>query len=649
MGRQNDYPPAALEEPTRPSGARARTISIAVLLTAVLFGGAARLASADWGLPYTFHPDEKGFVVWETITTEWRGLVEDDWRPRINTYGPLLYETAIALKWLTFGGPESARAVASRFPDGWRYLLGAFDHGQTTTASYDFRDWFLTLRLFSALLGSLSILLLGLAAWKLEGPRAGAFTAVLAAACVGLLQVSHYFTSDALVVFELAMLVHASALFARGGGLSVSVYAGIAAGMLAATKMPGLAALPAVVLAIGADDPFPTARTREAELGRIVRRTAGALVSPRFLLTLLVGVAVLRVIHPWLFTDPHAYFYDVPQNRSGLWHIRVHLQETEFDFYDWRFTFNDTTPFVYHLTHPLVYALGTPLLVASFVALGVGFFRLRPIDRIAIVVALPTLFLVGNWGVKTIRYVMPMVPGLLLAAGPMLARATERAPGAPFSKHVVRRGLAWLVAGWTVAYGVAFVFMFTEPDSRVAAGHYVAEHAASGDVVVVGPESAYTAPLGTNDDIVGVEAGLRPDVRVRKLFEGRPAGRDLGGHLDRVLADARFLVLDDFYLRRAAHSAIRDKAPEHARFFNALLAGRMGFRRVATFRRRPTLGPLVWNEDEDEILAVSFDHVGVEVWERTGVFQNPLAPPAPALAHVRARETADAGTGYQSW
>jgi hypothetical protein len=450
---------------------------------------------------------------------------------------------------------------------------------------------------------------------------------------VGLLQVSHFFTSDALVVFELAMLVHASALFARGGGLSVSVYAGVAAGLLAATKMPGLAALPAVVLAIGADDPFPTARTREAELGRIVRRTARALVSPRFLLTILVGVAVLRVIHPWLFTDPHAYFYDVPQNRSGLWHIRVHLQETEFDFYDWRFTFNDTTPFLYHLTHPLVYALGAPLLVASFVALGIGFFRLRPIDRIAIVVALPTLFLVGNWGVKTIRYVMPMVPGLLLAAGPMLARATERVKDAPRSRHVVRRVLAWLVVGWTVAYGVAFAWMFTEPDSRVLAGHYVAEHAAPGDIVVVGPESAYTAPLGTNDDIVGVEPGLHPNVRVRKLFEGRPSGRDLGAHLDRVLADARFLVLDDFYLRRAAHPAIREKAPEHATFFDALLSGRTGYRRVATFRRRPTLGPFAWDESDDEILAVSFDHVGVEVWEREGPFVSPLAPPRPVARH----------------
>ncbi len=492
--------------------------------------------------------------------------------------------------------------------------MHAFDH--LGAAAFQWPVYFQVLRLLSGALGTLTILLLALAVWRLEGPRAGAFTAVMTAACVGCLQVSHFYTSDALVVFELALLIHACARLATGGGLGASAYAGLALGLLAATKLPGLVAAPAVVLAIGAHDEFPAGATREIELGRIVRRTARALVSPRFAVVLLVGALVLRIVHPWLFTDTHAYFYDVPRNRSGIWHIREHLQQTEFDFYDWRFTFNDTTPYLYQLTHPLPYALGTPALVCSGAALASGCLRLRPLDRIALVVAVPTLLFVGDWGVKTIRYVMPMVPGLLVALGPLLARWTEPPRRGPRRRRIVRRTLGWLVAGWTLAYGVAFAWMFFQPDSRMAAAHWVGAHAAPRDVVVTGPESAYTIPLGTNEDMVGVEKSFHPDVRIRELFAGNPSTRDLPAHLERTLDGARFLVMDDFYLRRMQHPACAEKAPAHRRFYEDLVAGRTPFRRVAVFRRRPTLGPFAWDESDDEILAVCFDHVGIEIWER---------------------------------
>ena len=59
------YRPPRRERPWLP------TLGIAL---AALLGGGARLATADWGLPYALHVDEKGFVVHEALAAEYRGL-----------------------------------------------------------------------------------------------------------------------------------------------------------------------------------------------------------------------------------------------------------------------------------------------------------------------------------------------------------------------------------------------------------------------------------------------------------------------------------------------------------------------------------------------------------------------------------------------
>ncbi|MFW6050119.1 MAG: hypothetical protein ACODAU_03025 [Myxococcota bacterium] len=588
-----------------------RRIALAVVLACTVAGGAARMGTAGWGLPYQLHVDEKGFVVWEAVYAEWRGLMRGDWRPRINTYGPLVFELVLATKWATMGGIERAREVAAQFQDPAGYLRGAFGH--LGDAPFHWPDLYLRLRLLVGLLGAVAVALLAAAAWRLEGPRAGAWTAAMAASAVGLIQVGHFYTAESLLVVELCMLLHACARLATGGGWGSAVYAGVATGLIAATKVPGLLLLAAVPVALAAPAPSASAaRWRDAarEAGRATLR---ALVSGRFLAVVGVGLAVAALFNPWALFEPQAYFGEVAGNRSGLGVLRTHFTETEFGFYDWRFVYNDTTPFVYHLRRVLPYAIGTPLLLASGVALVSGARRLRPVDRLALAATLPTLLLIGAWGVKTIRYALPMVPGLLLAAGPALARWSV-----PEGTGAVRRLgvplIAWGTAAYTVAYGLAFTLMFTEPDPRVAAARFITERAQPGDVVVVEAEPSYTAPLGHDHDLVGVAPDLRPDVRVRRLWTTRPPPERVDAHVQRRLRAARFVVIGDWYRRRAEHP--RAPAP-HRRFYEALRGGDMAFERVATFRPEPHLGPLRWSEDDAEILAVSFDHMGIEVYERT--------------------------------
>jgi hypothetical protein len=176
----------------------------------------------------------------------------------------------------------------------------------------------------------------------------------------------------------------------------------------------------------------------------------------------------------------------------------------------------------------------------------------------------------------------------------------------------VPRALAVAVALAAAARGVAFSAMFWQDDPRVLAGRWLRAHAQAGDVVVVGPEASYTAPLGTNDEGVGREG--RTDVTVRRLWQGAPA--DVPGHVEAMLRGARFVVVDGFYLRRAMHPEAAWRAPEQARFYRALMSGELGFEVVADFPREPRLGPFRWDESDAEILAVAFDHLSMMVLER---------------------------------
>lgn len=603
----------AVRAALRTALARIDRAALLAVVVATLVGGAARLSTVTWGAPFLLHPDERGFVMWEAGTIEWRGLVQGDWRPRTTTYGPLMYELAIGLKWLFLGGPGEAREEARQYGDEWEYVRAAIEDGPER-APFSLVRWTHVVRAAGAIGSAVAIALLGVAAWMLAGARAGAITAWLAALSAGLVQASHFATTDSLLMIWIAMLLHACAGLARGGRGGYALYAGVALGLTAATKMTGLVLLAIVPIAIaasaGGGGPL---RSDRRIAGHWLGRSIAALATRRFALVVVSTLALYALLCPWAFFDREAYF-DVPAHVSGRAVFLSQYTDSDYEFWDWRFPYNGTTPFLYHLTHVIPYAVGVPVMLAGLAGMGRWWRRDAVAARVALLAALPTFLLVGPWGVKTIRYVLPVVPGLLLGAGAWCARAWDRG--------ALARALVVLVIAAGCARGLAFTAMFREDDPRVLAGRWLLEHAERGDVVVVGPEGSYTAPLGTNDDGVGREGGPIPGLRIRRIWQGRPA--DVPAHVDAMLRDARFVVVGEVYLRRALHPEASWRARDQARFYRALFDGETGFERVATFAREPRLGPLVWDEHDAEVFAVAFDHMPVYVFERRGEYVSPF-------------------------
>lgn len=586
--------------------ARSR-FALAAIVLATVVGGALRLGTVGWGMPLLLHVDEKGFVLWEAIGMEWEGLVHDDFRPRASVYGPLVYGLAIGVKWAMYGGPDEARPVAERFANAGEYHRACFDARVEPTAPYSLADWTVRMRTISALLGTLAIVLLARAAWRLGGRRAGAIAAVITALAPGLVQVSHFYTADALLVPEIAMLADACVLLLLGGGAGAILYAAVALALIALTKLPGV--LVGLVL------PFAIAWSR-AHRGtppaaatpwlRRATRWLRASASARTIAVCLGAGVLYALAQPWLLDGRGPAAGE--GNRSGLWMLAAYFQEREFPWHDWRFTYNDQQPFLYWLVTIFPYALGGPVAIAGYLGIARAWRPDVP-SRFAALLALPSFLLVGAWGTLTIRHGLPVLPGLVLGASLVLARALGRSE--PWRRAVAGGSLAWLTI-----YGLSWAGMFLEEDPRILAGRWLGAHAADGDVVVTEPEPSYTAVLGDNGDWIGMPDFEMPALTTRRLWSTLPANDVAYEHATAMVRGARFVVVGDFYRRRAAHFTAHTRAPEHARFYRELFAGETEFELVAHFDRRPRLGPISFDEEGAEALSVDFDHMPVWIFER---------------------------------
>ncbi len=136
---------------------------------ALVVAAVARVGTAGWGLPFKYHVDELGFVMWVAAHAEWHGFVRGSFEPTVTTYGPLVYELALATKWMisgTSGAAEAARGAA----DGWAYLTVLDDPARTPLTMI---EWIHAMRIVSGWIGVATVLVLARATQPLL-PYAGA-------------------------------------------------------------------------------------------------------------------------------------------------------------------------------------------------------------------------------------------------------------------------------------------------------------------------------------------------------------------------------------------------------------------------------------------------------------------------------------------
>nr|MDQ2687334.1 glycosyltransferase family 39 protein [Armatimonadota bacterium] len=347
-----------------------------------------------WGLPsathyFSYHPDETVVLRAAMGMNVFAGQL----LPHYYDYGALqLYLVNFANSLVfVFGG---VNIVIKDFATDWPQWARMYEIGRGLTVAMGVGTVWATFAL-------------GVRLW---GRRVGLLAALTLALMPLHAQHSHWLTVDVPATFWAVLSLVWTARYATDDPrpLRAALWAGVFAGLAAATKYNLALALLPLMLASG-----------------FLRREPKCLVGGLLAATLAFLVACPgAVLEPNLFT-------------AGLRFEAVHVNNHDDP------TFKDTgNGFVFHIARNLDAGLGLPLLLLALTAAGYAAYRRTRGDGLMAAFGLPYYILIGLAAVRYARYAIPLLPILALWAGRLLADVSRLA--APM----------WRRAGLTVGVGV---------------------------------------------------------------------------------------------------------------------------------------------------------------------------------------------------
>ena len=522
------------------------------LALVLLFAGAmaVRVFGLNWDEGHNYHPDERRIV--EAIHQLSFSPLQLD--PKFYAYGSLPFYVT--------------RVVCSLLGNAFPWFL-----------SWD--GILLTGRVLSATWGSLACVLLALLGRKLFGERTGLLAGTFLAGAVFHVQNSHFATNDV----PLATLVLATfLLLARAldrGTAGAFLIAGAVAGLALATK----ASAATLLLPLGLAPLLLFARTR---------RTYDLVAS--------AAAAGLGFVAAYVAGQPYAilawrdFLAGVGEQGRMVRNAGIVPYTNQY---------LGVPKVLYDLKELVVWGLGPALGLAALAGVAGrlrALFRDRdPREILLWSWAVPFFAVTASFDVKFPRYLLPLYPALLIAAGWLLAARDEEARWRTLARRAV------LVLSGT--YLLAFLSIYTRPHTIVAASEWFHQNVAPG-ARVLAQDWDEGFPFSLPD---------RPAERFRvvNLSFYEPDGPSKTRQLAAQLSSGDVLVLQTKRLYGAVTQASA-KFPDTDRLFRLLFSGDLGYTLVRTFSSPPQLlGVKLPSELADESFSV-YDHPKAVIFRNAG-------------------------------
>jgi 4-amino-4-deoxy-L-arabinose transferase-like glycosyltransferase len=390
----------------RPSGrepwSRARllgALGVTLLAAAVL-----RVWHLGWGLDRQLSfPDELGF---------WESYLFAFVPPRIDSlFGHLLYYPPLY-------GYLSGLAVAAA------HAVGLIGPGQ------DVYQALLVARSVSVVASLITVAIVCALGWRYYGACVGLLAAALMASMPLEAMQTHYVSVDVLLTMTTALILLATARLAEDRGPWRALLAGASVGLAFGAKF-NAAALLAVPMWVVLEDLIET-----RSLGRPLRLAVA--VGVGFVITLAF------VSPPWLFETERALgaFKYMRWQMTGGWRPDGNHAVASLGWYG--------RPWLVHVVATLPFAMGWPAYAASLLGVVTALRRRTIVDRILLVTITVYFVLLGLPYPTFPRYVLPLLPALVvLAARALLGLRLPARPRALLCAAVVAYG--FVLGGTQVA------------------------------------------------------------------------------------------------------------------------------------------------------------------------------------------------------
>jgi 4-amino-4-deoxy-L-arabinose transferase-like glycosyltransferase len=566
-----------------------RSRALAILAGITILGAVFRFYNLGWAAPfYHFQIDEHS--VMGPADAMRRSMQEAVDFPKFFMYSPLLMYLV----------------------NGVRSVYEALAHPLDLSSVRDQVTYMVMGRAISATLGTLTIPIAYAIGTRISGRRAGLLGAALLACSVLHLRDSHFATTDISVTFFCALTLWLSLRLAdRGDWLSL-IGCGAAFGLTIVTKYSGAFVLGVVGIAYVMAPGRPAALT---PVGRWMRWVVRGLVP------IVVAAVVFVALNPLPFQYPEKFKRDLQD-----WVINPLTGATT---YAWLAQFADVTyPRLYWFTNLMWWSFGPLLEITGVIAVAYLLAKRSKAAALAAAYAILYFLAAGGTIAPFIRYMLPLAPALAIGAGVLLSDGI---------RHPRWRGLMTAIAaitvGTTALYACAYMNVFRQPDSRLAAAAWIEANVPAGASVMVEP-AQNTPPMGSyfhhpdfNTDYLLRTNQTRLDRYqlstldvYNRLFNQRiwGDGRDTNpqAYIDEQLHNTDWIVIDDTNVQNYQHLP---EAKYHVvkQYYRNLLAGSLGFKLEQTFKVYPSLFGVTINDDGAELTFRIFDHPRVYVFHRS--------------------------------
>lgn len=447
-----------------------------------------------------------------------------------------------------------------------------------------------------AILCSCGVLLL---VWRLGCRYFDRSAAVLGLAITafapGAIQQAHFFIVDGFFVLLSVATVYVAAHATTHTDRRWYALAGILIGATAAVRLNGL--LLGLVLLAG-----HLAATGWRDWSSLRRR----LFQPELWLAGGTALIALLLVEPYLVADPQLLWR---ADESGDFGLAIKVTQGQI-MQPWTLIDLHTIPYLDHWNlWPLI--VGWPLAVVFLLAFSYVLWRERrpPVMLMALWCGLYFL-LIGQLQARAVRYLLPLLPFMALFAGALLTASWQA------TRPWMRQGgklITILVMGHLAFKGLAFAPIYTQEDSRLQAGRWIASQIPKGSHVGVETGGFSMQSLVSDQDYSPVI------LDVTRIFYGYPylSCRAQLGFLETRLRDMDYLVLIDVN-RYAQFTAVPELFPVVAELYKRLVAGELGFELAQRFKAYPSLLGLSFVDDGAEPSFLGYDHPAVWVFKSKG-------------------------------
>jgi hypothetical protein len=524
---------------------KSKVFIIFLLLGIIFLGGWLRFYNLDWDKGHFFHPDERNIA---------NAVAKIDFFKQLNP------------QFFAYG---SLPIYLYRFTGD---LLVKITHNSDWVKEWSSIN--LIGRWFSALFSTATIWLTFLLSKKIWNKKIGLLAVFFTAFSPSLIQAAHFGVTESMLVFWLIFIALLSLNLIKKPTIKNYLTIGIILGLAVATKISAISFFI-----------IPTASHFLYQLKHLKYHL-------RLAASLLVSFLTFSLFSPFVFLDKQNFL------ESMNYETGVALGRLKVVYV---LQFEKTLPYLFQVKNFLwqIGPMATVGLLGLFLLLYLAIKRRG--RKLFLFLSFPLLYFlyVGNWYTKFLRYMLPVLPFLIISGSWLLIQIRSRF-------KILGNFLIVLFLLSSLLWGLSFFNIYLRPQTRIVASEWIYQNIPSQTKILTEHW----------DDGLPISLLLYSpsDYEIEQLAIYEPDNQEKLNYYAEKISQADYLIINSRRLYGTL-MFLPEKYPLTSRYYQLLFNHQLGYEKVVEFTSYPSLFGWEINDDQTEETFQVYDHPKVIIFK----------------------------------